>query len=264
MDPSQWSLAQIRAYLDQVQDPQAAIFQALAQDPRKGAQEAATRRLKHLAKLADLRDQQAAMLAWEGQALQAGYQAVAGVDEVGRGPLAGPVVAAAVILGPDLETLLGVRDSKALTASQRTQLASQIKAQAQAYAISQVDPDRIDQVNIYEASKEAMVEALNQLPVQPDYLLVDAMTLPVDLPQRALIKGDQVSLSIAAASILAKVYRDQVMAEYGQVYPDFGFQDHKGYPTPSHLKALETHGYTPIHRQSFAPVARIQRVYSGP
>lgn len=186
-----------------------------------------------------------------------GYQWIAGIDEVGRGPLAGPVVAAAVILPEKCEQLIGVNDSKQIPSAKRKQFAETIKEVAIAYAVSVVPPETIDRVNIYEATKIAMQEALSQLEPQPDYVLVDAMTLNIEIPQKSLMKGDQRSLSIAAASILAKVYRDDLMANYGKVYPEYGWDKNAGYGTAEHLKALNQLGYTPYHRRSFKPVSDI-------
>ena len=191
------------------------------------------------------------------QALEArGFTAVAGLDEVGRGCLAGPVAAAAVILPADLgDALAGVRDSKQLTASRRTALAAQIRRHARAWAIGWAAVTVIDARNILQATRVAMLAALSQLALPPDVLLLDAIRLPTNpLPQIPLIKGDQRSLSIAAASILAKVARDAAMDDLDQRYPGYGFAAHKGYGTPAHLAALQGLGPCPEHRHSFAPV----------
>jgi ribonuclease HII len=192
-------------------------------------------------------------LRYEKQAWEAGASRVAGVDEAGRGSLFGPVVAAAVILDPAYR-VRGLRDSKLLSPERRKLLAERIRKHAIAWAIAAVDAARIDKVNIYQASRLAMCEAVMQLVPAADHLLVDAMRLDCDLPQEAIIHGDALSASIAAASILAKVERDRMMREFDQIYPAYGLASHKGYSTPQHLAALREHGPTPLHRRSFAPV----------
>ncbi len=192
-------------------------------------------------------------LKFEKQAWATGAQHIAGVDEVGRGSLFGPVVAAAVILEPGYR-IRGLRDSKLIPAERREQLAVRIREHSIAYAIAAVDSGRIDQINIYQASRLAMLEAVQQLAVAPDYLLVDAVKIDCDLLQQAIIHGDALSASIAAASILAKVERDRMIAAWDPVFPVYGLASNKGYSTPHHLAALREHGPSPLHRQSFAPV----------
>lgn len=180
----------------------------------------------------------------------------AGVDEAGRGPLAGPVVAAAVILNPD-KPIMGLNDSKKLTALQRERLFVQIQANALAFAIAEASVEEIDRLNILQASMLAMCRAVEQLSVQPDTVRVDGPHCPaLAMPVSGIIKGDQKDAAIAAASILAKVERDRIMVEYDQCYPEYGFASHKGYPTASHRLALQCHGVSAIHRRSYAPVAR--------
>src|SRR5215831_6826164 len=186
--------------------------------------------------------------AWEGGALR-----VAGVDEVGRGSLFGPVVAAAVILDPAYR-VRGLRDSKLLEPERREVLAVRIREHAIAWAIAAVDAARIDQINIYQASRVAMREAVLRLQPAADSLLIDAVKIDCEIPQRAIIHGDALSASIAAASILAKVERDRMMCDWDPVFPLYGLASHKGYSTPRHLAALREHGPSPLHRQSFAPV----------
>jgi ribonuclease HII len=187
-------------------------------------------------------------MAWELGALQ-----VAGVDEVGRGSLFGPVVAAAVILNPAYR-IRGLRDSKLLPAERREVLSERIREHAIAWAIASVDAECIDRINIYQASRVAMRDAVLQLAPAADYLLVDALRLDCEQPQRPIIHGDAVSASIAAASIIAKVARDQMMREFDSVYPQYGLASNKGYSAPVHLAALREHGPSPLHRRSFAPV----------
>jgi ribonuclease HII len=182
-----------------------------------------------------------------------GFRAVAGVDEVGRGALFGPVVAAAVILSPE-GPVRGLNDSKLLDPARREVLAGRIRERAAAWAVAAVDAATIDSINIYQASRVAMREAVAKLRPAPDFLLIDAVHIDVALPQRPLIKGDARCHAIAAASIVAKVYRDEVMRIWDEVYPEYGLADHKGYATPEHLRAIRQHGPTPLHRLSFEPV----------
>ncbi len=182
-----------------------------------------------------------------------GFHAVAGVDEVGRGALFGPVMAAAVILSPE-NPIRGLNDSKLLDAERRETLAERIRERAVAWAIAAVDAATIDAINIYQASRAAMRAAVMRLYPAPDFLLVDAMPIDLPLPQRPLIKGDARCHAIAAASIIAKVYRDACMCVWDEVFPEYGLKSHKGYSTPEHLKALIQLGPTPLHRLSFDPV----------
>ena len=192
-------------------------------------------------------------LKYEKKAWGCGAQLVAGVDEVGRGSLFGCVVAAAVILDPAYR-LRGLRDSKLLLPERREVLADRIREHALAWSVAAVDAARIDQINIYQASRVAMREAVLGLAPAPDHLLIDAVKIDCDLAQDAIIHGDALSASIAAASILAKVERDRIMREWDAVFPEYGLAAHKGYSTPKHLAALRDLGPTPLHRQSFAPV----------
>ena len=192
-------------------------------------------------------------LRYEKTAWASGAALVAGVDEVGRGSLFGPVVAAAVILDRSYR-IRGLRDSKLLLPERRELLAPRIRERAVAWAVAAVDAARIDQINIYQASRLAMREAVMRLQPCADHLLIDAVRIDCDLPQKAIIHGDAVSASIAAASILAKVERDRMMCEWDAIFPEYGLAAHKGYSTPQHLAALREHGPTPLHRQSFAPV----------
>ncbi|HMI53774.1 MAG TPA: ribonuclease HII [Candidatus Saccharimonadales bacterium] len=190
---------------------------------------------------------------FERAARQLGWTRIAGLDEVGRGSLFGPVVAAAVILDPK-RRIVGLDDSKKLPVERRETLAERIREHAVAWAVAEVDAQRIDAWNIYQASKQAMIAALQMLATIPDYLLIDAMQLDVLIEQKSLIKGDAKSISIAAASILAKTHRDARMQEFDVIYPQYGLAQHKGYGTPEHLEALRVHGPSPLHRHSFAPV----------
>jgi ribonuclease HII len=182
-----------------------------------------------------------------------GFRAVAGVDEVGRGALFGSVFAAAVILSPE-RPIRGLNDSKQLEPDRREVLAQRIRERAVAWSVAAVDAATIDRINIYQASRLAMKFAIQKLEPSPDFVLVDALYLDVPVAQRALIQGDARCHAIAAASILAKVERDACMCEWDAVFPDYGLARHKGYSTPEHTNALASHGLTPQHRLSFAPV----------
>jgi ribonuclease HII len=190
---------------------------------------------------------------YERDARQHGWQRIAGLDEAGRGSLFGPVVAAAVILNPR-RRIVGLDDSKKLTADRRRELAPRIREHALAWAVAEIEASRIDAWNIYQASRQAMMAAVSQLFPLPDYLLMDAIEIDLPIEQKALIHGDARSVSIAAASILAKVERDQRMQEYDQLYPQYGLAQNKGYGTPDHLEALQRHGPSPLHRFSYSPV----------
>jgi len=190
---------------------------------------------------------------YEREAQAQGFKRIAGVDEVGRGALFGPVFAAAVILSPD-RPIRGLRDSKQLLPERREVLAVRIRERAVAWAVAAADAFEIDHINIYQASRLAMLRAIQRLKTTPDYLLIDAITVDLPISQRALIHGDALSQCIAAASILAKVERDQCMREWDKIFPDYGLKSNKGYSTDQHWKALENHGPTSLHRFSFWPV----------
>lgn len=179
------------------------------------------------------------------------YGTICGIDEAGRGPLCGPVVAAAVIL-PDEYNILYINDSKKLSETKREEVYKEIDKYAVAYGVGIVSPERIDEINILQATYEAMRAAIHKLSVTPDILLNDAVTIPmVDIKQVPIIKGDAKSQSIAAASIVAKVTRDHLMEEYDKLYPEYGFAKHKGYGTAAHIKAIKEYGPCPIHRRTF-------------
>src|SRR5450432_1724992 len=190
---------------------------------------------------------------YEREARQRGWLRIAGVDEAGRGSLFGPVVAGAVILNSK-RRIVGLDDSKKLPRERRRELAERIRDHALAWATAEIDSSRIDAWNIYQASRQAMVAAISRLSPLPDYLLLDAIEIDLPIEQKALIHGDARSVSIAAASILAKVERDQRMQEYDQLYPQYGLAQNKGYGTPDHLEALRRHGPTELHRFSYSPV----------
>lgn len=248
------SIARIKETLQAITNKEDPYVKRLRADTRQGVQKLVVQFDKKWEKFVQLQEKYEEMLAFEKSAYLQGYQAIAGIDEVGRGPLAGPVISAAVILPKDC-IILGLNDSKQLSAQKREALVIEIKQKALAIGIGVVEAPEIDQINIYQASKKAMVEAVDALEMEPDFLLIDAMQLPIALPQEKIIKGDARSVSIAAASIIAKVYRDELMATYDQLYPGYGFANNAGYGTKEHLLGLEKHGITPIHRLSFSPVS---------
>lgn len=197
------------------------------------------------------------LLAYEKDACEKGYAKIAGIDEAGRGPIAGPVVSAAVII-PPLSRIEGVTDSKQLTPKKRSLLYNKIYEEAVSVGIGIVDPAEIERINILQASLLSMAMAVQNLSPQPDYLLVDGIfKIPYPLPQRAVPRGDCLSLSVAAASIIAKVTRDRLMEKYHCEYPEYGFDKHKGYPTKQHKEAVRKFGCCPIHRKSFKGVREI-------
>ncbi len=194
-------------------------------------------------------------LDFENQAIADGYKFVAGVDEVGRGCLAGAVVAAAVILDLSKSLPEGLNDSKKISAKNRERIAEEIRENAICYAIAQIEADEIDRINILQATKKAMISAIGKLNPAADFLLIDALQLKqINLPQKAIIHGDAISASIAAASIIAKVYRDNSMREIDKIYPEYGFSKHVGYGTKTHFEALRKFGATSIHRKTFRGV----------
>lgn len=193
------------------------------------------------------------MYQFEHELYEKGVTYIAGVDEAGRGPLAGPVVAAAVILKKGA-TFTYVDDSKKLSEKERELALIEIKENAIAIGIGISSVEEIDLINIYRASREAMLSAIKQLKVKPEYVLSDAMPMELDIPMQSIIKGDAKSVSIAAASIVAKTTRDGYMLEMDKLFPMYGFKQHKGYPTKEHIEAIKTYGITPIHRKTYEPI----------
>ena len=238
------------AMIDELDHP---LFEELILDGRAGVQAAISKRKRELQKQVDEDLRLEKMLAYEKELYAQGIDLIAGVDEVGRGPLAGPVVAAAVIL-PKACKILGLNDSKKIPKSKHKEIYEAVLQNAIAIGIGIKDNHVIDQVNIYEATKLAMMEAIGQLDPQPQHLLIDAMKLDLPISQTSIIKGDANSLSIAAASIVAKVTRDQMMEEFDREYPGYDFAQNAGYGTAKHLAGLDQLGVTPIHRRSFEPV----------
>lgn len=191
-------------------------------------------------------------LVFEREAEENGYKCIAGVDEVGRGPLAGPVVCCAVIMPLNEEDIIdGVDDSKKVSEKKRKLLSEKIKEKAIAYKICQVEPKEIDEINVLEATKKCMKECIENLSVPPDIVLIDAVKIDTKYPVKPIIKGDAKSYTIGAASIVAKVYRDSLMEEYDKIYPEYDFKSNKGYGTKKHIDALKEVGACPIHRKTF-------------
>lgn len=233
------------------------FIESLRFDERKGVQQILIKYEKQLQKEKELVKKYKEMCNYENRARNQGAKWIAGVDEAGRGPLAGPVVAAAVMLPEDF-TLLGLDDSKQITENTREKYFTIIKEQAISYGIAIVDNDKIDEMNIFAATKLAMRDAVLQLNPTPDHILIDAVEL-TQLPSssESIIKGDAKSISIAAASILAKVTRDHIMKEIHKEYPQYDFASNMGYGTKKHMESLDLYGITPYHRRSFAPVRNV-------
>lgn len=226
----------------------------LNKDERKGIQQSINRRRKQLLKEQEMIEHYNYMNKYENMLLEENPEAlICGIDEVGRGPLAGPVVACAVILNTG-HNFLGLDDSKKLSANKREMLNTQLKEDVLDYAYGIASPKEIDELNIYNATKLAMERAIGQLKQQPNYLLIDAMKLDNDIPQTSIIKGDAQSVSIAAASVMAKEYRDTLMKALAEEYPGYDFEKNVGYGTKAHLEGLRNLGITPYHRKSFEPI----------
>ncbi|WP_077211505.1 ribonuclease HII [Bacillus dakarensis] len=232
------------------------LLEELYGDDRKGVQQLLNKWQNHYEKKQRAEEKFYQMTAYEREARGEGFQLIAGVDEVGRGPLAGPVVAAAVILPPSF-TLLGLDDSKKLTAEKREHFYHYILENAISVGIGIIEAKEIDEINILEATKKAMLSSIRNLEHGPDCLLIDALKLDTPYAERAIIKGDSKSISIAAASVVAKVTRDRMMQEIDKNYPEYLFSKNMGYGTKEHLQALDKYGATPYHRKSFAPVSSI-------
>ena len=247
------TIKEIKEQLASIQRLDDPLLTEWEQDSRSGVIQAIAKRKKEIQKRLDEDERLEGMLAYEKECYALGMELIAGVDEVGRGPLAGPVVAAAVIL-PKACKIPGLNDSKKIPKSKHKEIYEAVLQNAIAIGIGIKDNHVIDQVNIYEATKLAMLEAIGQQEPQPQHLLIDAMKLDLPIPQTSIIKGDANSLSIAAASIVAKVTRDQMMEEFDREYPGYDFAQNAGYGTAKHLAGLVQLGVTPIHRRSFEPV----------
>ncbi|GIN37549.1 ribonuclease HII [Heyndrickxia oleronia] len=229
------------------------FIQQLELDERKGVQKLLQNWYKEQENIKVQHEKFYEMMKYENELAGQGFEYIVGIDEVGRGPLAGPVVAAAVIL-PKGFKLLGINDSKQLSEKKREEYYHYIVENAISVGIGLITAEEIDQLNIYEATKKAMLEAITNLSIRPDYCLIDAMKLNIPYPQQSIIKGDALSVSIAAASIVAKVTRDNLMKKYSIAYPEYKFEQHMGYGTKEHLLAIKKYGPCPIHRKTFAPI----------
>ena len=247
------TIKEIKELLARVNDLDNPLFLEFEKDTRSGVQKEIKKRKKAIQAELDEDLRLESMLSYEKELYKQGMTLIAGVDEVGRGPLAGPVVAVAVILPKDCK-IRGLNDSKKIPKKKHLEIFQTVQEQALAIGVGIMDNQVIDQVNIYEATKLAMKEAISQLSPQPEHLLIDAMQLDLPISQTSIIKGDANSLSIAAASIVAKVTRDVLMKEYDQQYPGYDFTANAGYGTAKHLEGLEKLGVTPIHRTSFEPI----------
>lgn len=234
------------------------LIEELKSDRRKGVQQLLIKWNNRFEHNRQVEEKFYKMASYERSARKEGFQLIAGIDEVGRGPLAGPVVAAAVIL-PETFRLLGLDDSKKLTEAKREEFYEYIQQNAVAIGVGMIGAEEIDSINIYEATKKAMLSAIQQLALKPDYLLIDAMELNTPYPSESIIKGDANSISIAAASVVAKVTRDRLMKKFHEQYPHYYFSKNMGYGTKDHLFALEKYGITPIHRKSFEPIKSMSK-----
>lgn len=227
------------------------LFEKYKDDERKGVLNIIESYKKKLQAIEKEKERIESLLQYEKEIYQSGYNIIAGIDEVGRGPLAGPVVTAAVILPKDCR-IMGINDSKKLSEKKRNELYDIIINNTVAYSFGVVNPKEIDEINILQATYKAMREALSKLSVKPDFVLADAVTIPdIECEQKGIIKGDAKSLSIGAASIIAKVHRDRMMEEYSKIYPEYHFEKNKGYGSKEHLEAIKKYGISPIHRKSF-------------
>lgn len=247
------TIKEIKAILETIVDLKDKRWQEYQTDSRAGVQKAILQRKKNIQSHLDEEARLEQMLVYEKKLYIEHINLIAGVDEVGRGPLAGPVVAAAVILPPNCK-IKHLNDSKKIPKKKHQEIYQNILDQALAVGIGIQDSQCIDDINIYEATKHAMIDAVSHLSVVPEHLLIDAMVLDLPIPQTKIIKGDANSLSIAAASIVAKVTRDKIMSDYDSKYPGFAFSKNAGYGTKEHLEGLQKYGITPIHRKSFEPI----------
>lgn len=246
-------IKEMKSMLLHVTEENDPLIEMLANDSRKGARLLLDKwRREKLIKEQDVQRFQK-MCEHELVAREQGFQLIAGIDEAGRGPLAGPVVSAAVIL-KSTSYIEGLNDSKQISESKRNSLYASIFEEAISVGIGMIESEEIDQINIYEATKKSMLMAVRDLKKEPDILFIDAMKLHSIYPERSFVKGDAISISIAAASIIAKVTRDQIMLDYDRQYPEYGFKKHMGYGTKAHLDAIRKYGPCPVHRKSFEPI----------
>jgi ribonuclease HII len=252
-----WSIQKIEKFLKETETLTPSQKRQVKGDPRKGVQLAFERWNRRVEKQQERLQHFYLLQEFEQACFAQGFERMAGVDEVGRGPLAGPVVAGAVIFKKSAflpeSGLVGLNDSKQLSKNERAHFVELIKSHSLSFGIGLATSQEIDEINIYQATKLAMTRALSQLQPEPDHLLIDALDLPLSVPQTPIVKGDARSLTIAAASVLAKEFRDALMAELDARYPGYAFASHAGYATKAHLEAVEKLGPCPEHRLSFAP-----------
>lgn len=253
MNMEKMTVGEIEKQLFQNDSVDQVFFEYVKLDERKGVQRLLQKWQKQEQLKQKLHEHFITMTSFERKLRAEGFQMIAGIDEAGRGPLAGPVVAGAVIL-PESFYLPGLNDSKQLSDAKKDHFFEVINEQALGVGVGIISSAEIDEINILQATKKAMISAIGQLGLTPDYLLVDAVKLATPYPSEALIKGDARSISIAAASVIAKVTRDRLMKKMSKEYPEYGFEANMGYGTAEHLKAIQEHGITPIHRKTFAPV----------
>ena len=247
------TIKEIQEILSEITDIESPVFEQFRDDSRAGVHKLIVKRKKQIQAELDEYRRLEQMLRYEKELYATGCQYIAGIDEVGRGPLAGPVVAAAVILPKNCK-IKGLNDSKKVPKKKHEEIYQEVLKQAITVGIGIKDNQVIDEVNIYEATKLAMIEAVRNLKITPQHLLIDAMKLDLQIPQTSIIKGDANSLSIAAASIVAKVTRDRMMTDYDLTYPGYDFAHNVGYGTQHHLEGLKRRGITPIHRKTFEPI----------
>ena len=263
MDISALSIAELKNILSDSAMPDNSLLEAMAKDNRKGVLKLYEQWIVQGQKHESEKHRIARLYEQESKCRSKGFRLIAGVDEAGRGPLAGPVMAAAVVL-PERAYLPGLNDSKKLSAAVRDSLFEVIKVTAISWAVGMASVEEIFELNIFHASLLAMCRSVVGLERKPDFVLVDGLkTLDLPLPQLSLVKGDNLSASIAAASVLAKVTRDRIMLDYHNEFPQYGFNRHKGYPTVEHLQALASYGPCRIHRTDFKPVKEFGRVMSN-
>ncbi|MDK2919289.1 MAG: ribonuclease [Candidatus Petromonas sp.] len=257
MNLSKMSFNKIKQYINSLEPKEKFKYiEQLKKDNRKTVLKFASKLERDHERLINERERLKNLWQIEEEIFNSGFNLVAGIDEAGRGPLAGPVVAAAVIL-PKHELILGINDSKKIPEGKREKLHKVIYEKAVDIGIGIVENTVIDEINILNATKLAMKKAINSLKIQPDFLLIDAVNLAdINIRQKNIVKGDSKSISIAAASIIAKVTRDSIVKEYEKKYPDFGFESHKGYGTKQHYEAIAKFGITPFHRKSFLNISR--------
>lgn len=247
------TVKEIEAKLSFIEDQDHSFLQEIKDDERKSVQKLISKWVRRYQQKKHAEEKYVEMTRFEERLRNEGYSLIAGIDEVGRGPLAGPVVAASVILPHEFK-LLGIDDSKKLTFQQREEFYHVIKEQAIGIGIGIIGNEEIDEINIFEATKKAMLSSIEQLAVKPEFLLVDAVKLDTPFSSEAIIKGDSRSISIAAASIIAKVTRDRIMIDLDSKFPQYQFAKNMGYGTKEHLLAIEKHGIISHHRKTFAPI----------